>query len=260
LAAPDLRVVVTGASSGIGAAFARALCARGERVVLAARREQRLRQLQAELGGEGVAAVIALDLATPEGPAALEAELVRRGLAVDGLVNNAGFGDTGRFEREPPERLLEMVDLNVRAVVDLTRRFLPGMLGRGRGRIVNVASTAGFQPIPFLACYAASKAFVLSFTEALADEVRGRGVRVQALCPGPTETEFFDAAGGHQGLAIMKLPRLKPQEVVALSLDGLERGRVRVVTGLANRLVATAQRFAPGAVVRGVAASLYRPR
>jgi len=256
----DLRALVTGASSGIGTAFARALRARGERLVLLARRADRLDALAKELGGSDVAAVIPMDLAEPGGPARLQAELDRRDLAVDMLVNNAGFGDTGPFREAPIERLVGMIDLNARALVELTRRFLPGMITRGRGRIVNVISSSAFQPVPYLAVYAATKSLVLSFTEALATELTGTGVRLQALCPGLTETEFFEAARTGKELLVNRLPRMSPEEVVACALCGLDRGRLRVIPGLQNRLLAAAVRISPRGLARRVASELYRPR
>ncbi len=153
-----------------------------------------------------------------------------------------------------------MLALNITALVDLSRAFLPEMLGRGRGAIINVASNAAFQPVPFLNVYAATKAFVLSFTEGLAEEVRGSGVRVQALCPGITATEFLDVAETHSGLLVRRMPTMTAEDVVAASLAGLDRGRVRVVAGFANRALATLQRFVPNAVVRRVSGELYRPR
>jgi len=260
MSASDLRALVTGASSGIGSAFARALRARGERLVLVARRADRLEALAQELGGSDVAAVIPMDLAEPGGPARLQAEVDRRGLGVDMLVNNAGFGDTGPFLEAPIERLLGMIDLNARALVELTRRFLPGMIARGRGRIVNVVSNGAFQPVPYLAVYAATKSLALSFTEALASEVRGTGVRLQALCPGLTETEFFEAARTGKELMVNRLPRMSPEEVVACALRGLDRGRLRVIPGLPNRLLAAVVRISPRGLARRVAAQLYRPR
>ena len=254
-----LVALVTGASSGIGEAFSRALRSRGEDLVLVARREDRLRLLADELGGAGRVECVPLDLAAPDAAARLEAEIVRRGLAVDMLVNNAGLGHAAPFDRQGANVLRAMLDVNVRAVVELTRTFLPGMLTRGRGRIVNVASNAAFQPVPFHSVYAATKAFVLSFTEGLAEELRGRGVRVQALCPGITDTEFLDVAQTHRGLLVRRLPMLRPEEVVRASLAGLERGRVRVVVGWSNRALAVAERFVPGVLVRRVAGTLYRP-
>jgi uncharacterized protein len=255
-----LWALVTGASSGIGAAFARALRARGERTLLVARRADRLTELVRELGGEEWASAWPVDLAAEGAAAALRDAIAARGLGVDLLVNNAGLGHTAPFVEQRPEVIRAMLDVNVRAVVDLTHAFLPAMLARGRGRIVNVASTAAFQPVPFLSVYAASKAFVLSFTEGLAEEVRGRSVQVQALCPGPTRTEFFQVAETPPGLLAARLPRLTPEGVARVSLRGLESGRVRVVTGWSNRLIAVLEPFVPSAATRRVAAALYRPR
>jgi hypothetical protein len=257
--APDRRALITGASSGIGAAFVRALRARGERVVLVARREDRLRRLAQFFGGEPAALAIALDLTRPGAGAWLETELSSRGIEVDLLVNNAGVGVTGRFQEQPIARVLAMVDLNVRALVDLTRRFLPPMIARRRGRIINVVSNAAFQPVPYLAVYAASKSFVLSFTEALATELRRTGVRVQALCPGLTETEFRQLAGMDR-IAGRAVRGMSPDDVVERSLAALERGKLRVIPGWPNRVIATAERLVPGAVVRRMAAELFRPR
>ena len=255
----QLRALVTGASSGIGAAYARALRARGERLVLVARRADRLARLAEELGGDEWAVPLAWDLAATGAAPRLREEVASRGIAVDLLVNNAGLGHTAPFEQQPPEVLRAMVDVNVWALVDLTHVFLPGMKERRRGRIVNVASNAAFQPVPFLTVYAATKAFVLSFTEGLAEELRGSGVRVQALCPGLTQTEFLDVAGTHHGLRVTRTPMLSAEEVVEASLAGLDRGTLRVVTGWTNRLAVFAQRFVPAFLPRRVAAELYRP-
>jgi short-subunit dehydrogenase len=255
----ELRALVTGASSGIGAAFARALGARNEPLILVARRKDRLEQLAGQIGGEPAPVVIALDLADPKGPARLEKEIERRGLAVDLLVNNAGVGHTGRFHEQPSDRLLGMLDLNARALVDLTRRLLPPMLARGRGRIVNVASMASFQPVPFLAVYAASKAFVLAFSEALATELKESGVQVQALCPGNIPTEFQQVAETEQAL-FTRTPATSAEDVVAASLAGLAKNRVIVIPGLQNRLTASAQGLLPRSLVRSVAGELFKPR
>lgn len=189
--------LVTGASSGIGAAIARELASRGHAVTIVARREERLRSLADELRGEhGVdAAVHSCDLSDPAERERLQTDLAAGGRFVEVLVNNAGFGSRGDFATNAPERMLEMVRINVETVVDLTARFLPGMIRRGRGAIVNVASMAAFQPMPGAAVYAASKSFVLSFSEATRTELHGTGVTVTAVCPGPVKTEFTDAAG-----------------------------------------------------------------
>jgi uncharacterized protein len=252
--------LVTGASSGIGREFARALRRRGMTLVLAARRAERLRKLAEHLGGSEAALALPADLATPEGVAGLVQEVRARGLAIDLLVNNAGMGHTGRFVEQRPEVIREMLALNITAVVELTRAFLPDMLVRGRGAIVNVASNAAFQPVPFLSLYAATKAFVLSFTEGLAEELKGTGVKVQALCPGITATEFLDVAETHSGLLVRRMPTMTAEQVVAASLAGLDRGRVRVVAGFANRALATVQKLIPSSIVRRVSGELYRPR
>jgi short-subunit dehydrogenase len=189
--------LVTGASSGIGAAVARELAARGHALILVARREQRLRSLADELAGEhGVSAeVIAADLADADGRERVHSEIAARGRWVEVLVNNAGFGSRGRFVDNDTARMVEMVEVNSAAVVDLSGRFLPGMVNRGRGAVINIASAASFQPLPGSAVYAATKAFVLSFSEAVRTELRGSGVSVTAVCPGPVETEFTEAAG-----------------------------------------------------------------
>jgi len=250
--------LVTGASSGIGAAFARRLRERGERVVLVARRADRLRALADELGGAPLVETVPLDLTSPDGPAALERALGERRIEIDLLVNNAGVGHTGRFADEPLPRILEMVDLNSRALVELTRRMLPAMLVRRRGRIVNVVSTAAFQPLPYMAIYGATKAFVISFTEPLATEVSASGIVVQALCPGLTATEFQKVAGTDRVL-FNRTAAMTPDAVATTSLAALDRGRLRVVVGWHNRLTVVGQRFVPQALVRLVAGRLFRP-
>ncbi len=257
--AQDLRALVTGASAGIGAAFARKLRQQGRRLVVVARREERLRKLQQELGGAEAVAVVPADLGAAEACRHVFVEVGRLGIGVELLVNNAGLGHTGRFHEEPYERLVGMVDVNARAMVALTRLFLPAMIERASGAVINVASTAAFQPVPFFATYAASKAFAASFSEALAAEVRGSGVQVQLLCPGPTETEFFEEAD-HARVWANRLPRLGADAVVEASLRGLERRRGRVVVGLANQVLALLVGLGPRALAREVAALLYRPR
>ncbi len=250
--------LVTGASSGIGAAFARALHRRGERLVLVARRADRLEALAGELGGSPV--VLPADLGAPGTAARLRDEVRARGLGIDLLVNNAGLGHTGSFDSEPLDLVRRMVAVNVGAVVELTHAFLPDMKARRHGRIVNVASTAAFQPVPYLTVYAATKAFVLSFSEGLAEELRGSGVVVQALCPGTTATEFFEVSGTRTELLVSRLPMMTADDVAAESLRGLDHGRVRVVAGVPNRLLGfVVQRLAPRGLARRVAGRLYRP-
>lgn len=230
--------VVTGASSGIGAEFADQLAKRGCDLVLTARRESRLSELAATLRERhGVRVeVIPADLATVAGVQDLVEVLRERQLEVEILVNNAGFGTHGRFVEEDPVRIADEVALNVAAVVALTRALLPGMVERGHGTVVNVASTASFQPLANMAVYGATKAFVRSFTEALWGELEGSGVRALTLCPGATETEFFDVAGEDAAVG----SKQTAAQVVATALRELDRRRPRptVVSGLGNALAA----------------------
>jgi short-subunit dehydrogenase len=237
------RGLITGASSGIGEAFARALAARGMHLVLVARSEARLQALADELARQhpiGVD-VIAADLSQAGAAQRVRSEVGRRGLDVDLLVNNAGFGTHGAFATLDAERDRREIMVDVVAVVDIAHAFVPAMLERGGGAVINVASTGAFQPLPSMAVYGASKAFVLSFSQALAEEVRGRGVRVLALCPGPTETPFFDDPGEGAGVGF----RRRPDQVVATGLRALQAGRTVVVDGAVNTLLAEASRLLP---------------
>jgi short-subunit dehydrogenase len=243
--------LITGASAGLGAEFARQCAARGEELVLVARRRARLDALAGEVGR---AHVFPLDLAAPGAAHSLIDAIAAEGLAIDTLINNAGFGLAGRFDAQPLERLSEMVELNIRALVELTHLALPGMKERGRGAICNVASTAAFQAGPNMAVYYASKAFVLSFTEALHQELKGTPIRVSALCPGPTDTEFADVADSHS-------PTLKrisgtAADVVRAGLKGLDANKAVVIPGLPNKLTAQANRVLPRALVRRIVGSI----
>ena len=251
--------LITGASSGIGAAFARKLSARGRNVLLVARSEDKLIALCNELGRLTSirAQYVALDLQQPEAAAQLFEETKKRDLEIEMLINNAGYGSMGDFAKLDLDRELEMIQLNVRAVVDVTRRFLGPMRDRKRGTIINVASTAAFQAVPYMATYAATKAFVLSFSEALAEENRSHGVHVMALCPGVTETNFFDASG-------MDQPPMRtiqtPEEVVDAALRGLARQKITVISGWTNWFTIEAERFVPRSVVTKVVARAFRSR
>jgi short-subunit dehydrogenase len=248
--------LVTGASSGIGEAFARALAARGSSLVLVARSAARLEALGAELSARhGVRAdVIAADLADPGAPDAIVAELRARSIEIDTLINNAGFGTHGEFATLDGRRERDEVIVNVYAPVALTRALLPGMVARKSGAIVNVASTAAFQPVPYMATYGATKAFLLSFGEALAEEVRAHGVRVVVLCPGQTDTAFFTGIDeARVGCA------RTAEQVVATALRAVERGRVVAVDGFTNYVLANTTRFAPRRLVARVAARMQRP-
>ena len=253
-------VVVTGASSGIGAALARRLARDRHDVVLTARRIDRLEQLARELAAaHGIqATAIPSDLARPDGPATLVSELDRRGLEVDWLVNNAGFATAGRFDRLPIDRELEEIRLNVKAPVDLTGRLLPGMVARRRGVVMNVASVAGFGPMPYTATYAATKAFLLSFSEALAVELSGTGVRVVCVCPGFTRTEFQEKAKIHANVmpsfTWMSAEQVADQAVRAAGRSGV------LVNGTMNSLTTVFMRLAPRGLVARVAAAAMRGR
>jgi uncharacterized protein len=251
--------LITGASSGIGAAFATKLAARGRNVLLVARSEDKLIALCNELGRlSGIRAqYFALDLLQPDAAARLFEETQKRGLVIDMLVNNAGFGSMGDFVKLDLPRELEMIDLNVKALVDLTYRFLQPMRERRQGTIINVASTASFQAVPYMATYAATKAFVLSFSEALWDENREHGVHVMALCPGVTDTNFFAASR-------MDRPPLRtietPEEVVQTALRGLDQRKPSVISGWTNWLTTEAERFVPRSVVIKIAGKALRSR
>jgi uncharacterized protein len=244
---PRPLALVTGASGGIGAALARELARHGHDLVLAARSLAPLEALAAELRAEGAAAtVIAADLAKPGAAASLALEIGGRGLAIDILVNNAGLGAAGRFDRCDPARIGEILQVNIVALTELTRLLLPGMIARGHGRVMLVASTAAFQPGPRMAVYFASKAYVLSLGEALAYELRGTGVSVTVLCPGATSTQFFAVAGAANSLMARRVRRMmRAEDVARLGYRGLAAGRRVVITGAINRLMALAGRYAP---------------
>jgi uncharacterized protein len=249
--------LVTGASAGIGEVFARRLAARGANLVLSARREERLRELAAQLTREhGVRAeTLAADLAVP-GEATRLWSSAGENHPIHLLVNNAGFGATGTFEEIPLERQLEMIQVNCTALLELAHRALREMRSRGEGGVINVSSIAAFQPVPHLATYAASKAFVLSLSEALWAETRGTGVRVLALCPGRTPTEFQEIAGtGGVGGAFGVR---SPEAVVDAGLRALEADRAYTVPGLENYLVTWAVRVLPRGPVSRVVRRLIR--
>jgi short-subunit dehydrogenase len=245
-------VLVTGASAGLGTEFARQLSARGSRVVLVARRKDRLDELAQELGN---ARTVALDLAEPSAAQRLMDDLAAHDEHVDLLVNNAGFGFNGPVAKIDLDKQSRMVTLNCTLLTELSRAVLPQMIERRRGGILNVASTAAFQPAPNFAVYAATKAYVLSFTEALHEEVKHKGLHVSCLCPGPVETEFFDAAGMNPKGAF-KAMMMQPAEVVRIGLDGLDRNQAVVVAGTGNKVGTIGVRFLPRSLVRRIAAKV----
>ncbi len=240
--------LVTGASSGIGAAIAAELASRGQNLTLVARREEKLTELASGLHDRyGVrVGVVACDLGEADERARLEARIEELGLEVEILVNNAGFGYAGNFVDGERQRQVDMVKLNCEAVVDMTGRYLPAMVRRGRGGILNVASTGGFQPMPRSATYGASKAFVLSHSEALHHELGGTGVSLTALCPGPVRTEFGDAAGlqnaNETGPGFLWT---SVEDVAREAVDGLASNKRTVVPGLLNYAGTLAGRYTP---------------
>jgi uncharacterized protein len=238
-------IVVTGASSGLGAEFARQLARRGANLVLVARRADRLESLAAELARAHsvTVTVVARDLGVPDAGRTLRAELESRGIYASGLVNNAGFGTHDAFTDEDPERLQSMIALNVSALVDLSRAYIDPLTSADTGVLINVASLLGFQPTPYLSVYGATKAFVLSFTEALWEETRGTGLRVLAVCPGATRTEFYDVAGSQT--ADYGAKRATPEEVVRTALDTLDRRSAPPSVITNGRALAIAGKFLP---------------
>jgi short-subunit dehydrogenase len=247
-----MRALVTGASSGIGAAFARRLVADGWSVVGVARREERLRALPGDVE------VLVADLGTDDGVSLVE-ERLRQG-DVDLLVNNAGFGTTASLAEIPEARVAEEIAVDVVAVARLTRAALPGMLERGSGGILNVSSVVGFVPTPKMATYAGAKAFVNAFTESLAEEVRGTGVRVAVLCPGLTRTEFQEVANETSAANLPDFAWQTPAEVVAEALEGLAAGKVVIVPGLHNKVAVAALGVTPHGLLRRGAALAQRLR
>jgi len=244
--------LVTGASAGLGVEFARQLSKRGHRLVLAARRKDRLEELAKELGK---ARPVTLDLSKKDSAARLLADLEANGETVDLLVNNAGFGLIGRFAELDAKRERQMIDLNIGTLTDLCRAIAPQMITRKSGGILNVASTAAFQPGPKMAVYFATKAFVLSLTEALHEELKPHGVKVSCLCPGPTRTEFGDVAG-FGGNGMFDKVAMDAPEVVKAGLDGLDNNKAVVIPGIINKAGAMSGRFAPRSVVRKIAGAI----
>lgn len=252
--------LITGASSGIGECFARALARRGRSLVLTARSEAKLAQLATELKQRFHISteVIPADLSVRNAAAQLEAAIKERNLFIDLLVNNAAFGGRGEFWKLPLERQMAMVRLNINALVELTHLLLPDMVKRKQGAIINVSSTASFQPMAYTATYAATKAFVTSFSMGLAEEMRPHGIRVITLCPGGTNTNFF--AAGNYGARNIPGGLQEPEEVVEDALNALDNGTGLVVPRLLNKLSVFIQRFIPRQLVARIAALAFRPR
>ena len=254
-------VLVTGASSGIGWELAKCFAADGSRMILVARKRQALEALAEELrrAQKTHSEVLPADLSEPGAPARILGHLEAHGVRVDVLVNNAGFGARGGFAQLPLQRQIEMVQVNVTALTHLTGLFLPGMIARRRGGVLNVASTAAFQPGPGMAVYYATKAYVLSFSEALAEELVGTGVTVTASCPGPTATNFGTAAN-MRTLGLVKKVSMSAESVARISHRAFRRGSVVAITGLRNQVPAFLVRLFPRAAVRKIAKRLNNVR
>ena len=253
----DETVLVTGASSGIGLHLARRFAADGSDLALVARSEDKLQDLAGTLREQhGISVhVLAKDLTRPEAPQELFDVLAAENVAVDVLVNNAGFGARGTVAELDVERQIGMIQLNVTALTHLTRLFLPAMLERRRGGILNVGSTAGFQPGPNMSVYYATKAYVLSFTEGLAEEVAGTGVAVTCLAPGATDTGFAEEAD-MEGTRLFQLGTMTSEAVAEAGFQGFRAGKTLVIPGLKNKASAFSVRFAPRAAVRKIVKSL----
>jgi short-subunit dehydrogenase len=247
--APDRAALVTGASQGIGAEIARELARRGHRLLLVARSRDKLEELADEIrAGGGVADVLTADLAERSARAIIPSRLIKLGVTVDILVNNAGFSTMGRVSAADPDTEMQLVEVDVVAVVDLCTRLLPGMVERGRGAILNVASTAAFQPLPGQAAYGAGKAFVLSYTQSLLGELKGSGVTATCLCPGPVHTGFGERAGFAKEDAEKALPSVMWVDAAAVAkaaVEGLDKGRMVVIPGVANRVAAAMAQVTP---------------
>lgn len=250
--------LVTGASAGIGVAIARKLAAGGTHLVLTARRRDRLDELAAELSAKHQirTEVIAADLSQPEAPEKIYSGTRQKGIEIELLINNAGFGQYGELPTVETQRLLDMVQVNCVAVVHLTRLFVADMVARGRGDILILASTASFQEVPYISTYAATKAFDLLFAEGLAEEMKPHGIRVCALCPGSTESEFHVVAG--QEKFTMKQQETA-EKVARTGLQALAAGKSYVISGFRNYLGAQSQRLVPRRLVSKIAAGMFRP-
>jgi short-subunit dehydrogenase len=253
--------LVTGASSGIGLELARLFARDGYDLLLVARGRERLEEAARELARAGVDVTVhPADLADPGAIALLAETVAARGLSPEVLVNNAGLGVYGPFAETALERELGVIRVNVEAATALAKLFLPGMLARRRGGILNVASTAAFQPGPLMAVYYATKAYLLSFSEAIADELRGTGVTVTALCPGPTRTNFQKQAGMERSRLIRTPLVMDVREVARIGYEGFRRGRRVVIPGVSNRLVVGLERFFPRTLVTSMTRKVQESR
>lgn len=246
--------LITGASGGLGEEFARIHASKGDNLVLAARSKEKMEALKAELEKQyGISVyVLALDLSEPSAPKRIFDELQNQKIHIDYLINNAGFGDYGLFHKSKWEKQLQMINLNITSLVYLTRLFLPEMIKQRYGKILNIASTGAFQPIPTFSVYAATKAFVLSFSEAIANETKGTGVTVTTLCPGATATGF-ETAASMENSNLFKGNVATSLNVATYGYEAMMRGKTTVVHGLINQIMAFSVRLAPRKIVTSIA-------
>ena len=251
--------LITGASSGIGKAFAHIFAREGYNLVLVARNEQRLMELKKDLGEKFncTSKVFIQDLSEIDAAQQLYSRVQDAGLMIDALINNAGFGDYGEFAQMDEQKMSNMIQVNVTALTQLTRLFLPKMKERGKGKILNVASTAGFQPGPYMAVYFATKAYVLSFSEALYSELGGTGIAVTALCPGPTRTGF-EKGTSKSGNPLFQGGLMDAQTVAQRGFDGLMNGKRLVIPGAKNNALVLSGKFSPRSVVLKIMKSLLK--
>lgn len=245
--------LITGASGGIGYELAKLFARDHHNLVLVARSADKLAQIASELQTRGVSVkTVALDLAEPPAPKFLFDQLQREGIAVDILINNAGFGALGKFAQMPDDQIFGQINLNITALTQLTKLFLPPMLARHTGRIMNVASTAGFQPGPLMAVYYATKAYVISFSEAIANELKDSGVTVTCFCPGATHTGFAKRAGNDKSRLFKQLGAMNADKVALDGYRALMEGRTLAISGLHNWLVAQSTRLGPRKMVTAI--------
>lgn len=246
-------VLITGASGGIGYEFAKLFARDHHNLVLVARSADKLTKVAAELEPRGVTVkTIPLDLAALPAPKFLFDQLQREGIPVDILVNNAGFGVYGEFAQMPEAEILGQISLNITALTELTRLFLPPMLARHSGRIMNVASTAGFVPGPLMAVYYATKAYVISFSEGIANELDGSGIKLTCFCPGATETGFANRAGTEQSRLFQQMRPMSAEEVALDGYRALMEGRTLAISGLPNRILVQSLRFGPRKMITAI--------
>ena len=256
-------VLITGASSGIGYEFAKIYAKKGYNLVITARRKNNLDRIKQELESFDTAIcvdIIVLDLSKQNSAKELYEVVKQRGILIDTLINNAGFGVYGNFIETDIEKEIDMIELNIKSLVVLTKLFLKDMVSRNNGTIINVASTAAFQPGPLMSVYYASKSFVLSFTEAIRNEVRDTNVNISVLCPGPTDTEFEKSASLEESSLFTKLKVMKPEKVAIIGYKGVNRNKSVIIPGILNNILITFNKIIPRALVINIVRKLQESK